>query len=69
MVWKYPLLVNNSPNMKLSLNEYRILIHCDGFHDISEIQEMTGLPRLLILKTIRKYAKKGKIRMKCSIMG
>jgi len=67
MINKYPLLVNVTPNMKVTLEEYRILSHCNGFNDLMKIKEKTGLSSLQILLIIKKYAKKGMVRIKYKI--
>ncbi|MBD3229302.1 MAG: hypothetical protein GF329_14050 [Candidatus Lokiarchaeota archaeon] len=67
MLKKFPLLINNRPEMKTTFDEYKVLYHCDGETDIGKISERTGLSILEILLTVNKYIRKGKIRLKYSI--
>ncbi|MHA1269764.1 MAG: hypothetical protein ACTSPY_08280 [Candidatus Helarchaeota archaeon] len=69
MICKYPLLINNSPNMKISMEDYKILYYCNGLNDLNLIREKTGFPNLKIMMILKKYVKKGKIRIKYSING
>lgn len=64
MIKKYPLLVNNSPNMKLRMEEYKVLYYCNGLNDINTIKEKTNMSNLKVLMTIKKFEKKGKMRIK-----
>ncbi|MHA1311312.1 MAG: hypothetical protein ACTSQO_10335 [Candidatus Helarchaeota archaeon] len=67
MILRYPLLINNTPDMKITMVDYKVLYHCNGLNDISAIREKTGLSDLEILMIIRKFVKKGKIRIKYSL--
>ncbi|MHC1590956.1 MAG: hypothetical protein ACXQS8_02625 [Candidatus Helarchaeales archaeon] len=48
---------------KFPINESQILQFCDGKHSVDEIVKETGQPRLFINQVIRKYQKKGWVKL------
>lgn len=53
--------------MKITFDEFKVLSHCNGMTDIHTIMEETGMSNLKVLLTIKKYQKRGKMRIKYTI--
>ena len=64
MIHKYPLIINNHPNMRVSFDDYKVLYYCNGLTDIDTIIKKTGFPNLKVIMTINKFSKKGKMKVK-----
>ncbi|MBD3229072.1 MAG: hypothetical protein GF329_12865 [Candidatus Lokiarchaeota archaeon] len=67
MLNKYPLLINNRPNMKITFDDFKILSFCNGMTDIKTIMKETGMSKLKVLMILKKYQKRGKMRIKYTI--